>query len=49
MELELIVQDKNAMESAKKIIFDLLEILDINPDQSVRDSYLEIYLERKKR
>lgn len=49
LELEFIAHEKRTMESAKKIIFELLEELGIDPDQSVRDSYLWLYLEQTKR
>jgi adenylate cyclase class 2 len=47
LELESIVHEKSQVESAKNIIFDLLDELDISPEQSVRESYLELFLDRK--
>jgi adenylate cyclase class 2 len=44
LELESIVHDKNEIESAKKAIFEILEGLGVDPNQTVRDSYLELYL-----
>lgn len=48
LELESIAHEKSELESAKRTIFDLLDELGISPDQSVRESYLELYLDRKK-
>ena len=48
LELESIAHEKSELESAKRAIFDLLDELGISPDQSVRESYLELYLDRKK-
>lgn len=47
LELESIVHQKDEMESAKRIIFELLEELGIDKTQSIRDSYLEMYLAGK--
>jgi len=44
LELESIAHDNDEMESAKDVIFDILKGLDVDPDQTVRDSYLELYL-----
>jgi len=48
LELESIVHKKSELESAKMTIFNLLDELGIDSGQSVRESYLEIYLDRKK-
>lgn len=48
LELESIVHEKSEVESAKRTIFELLDELGIDPNQSVRESYLELYLDRKK-
>ncbi|MFW9805466.1 MAG: class IV adenylate cyclase, partial [Candidatus Thorarchaeota archaeon] len=45
LELEFIAHQKEEMETAKRIIFELLEELGIDKKQTIRDSYLEMYLE----
>ncbi len=47
LELESIAHQKVEIESAKRTIFELLEELGIDSDQSVRDSYLEMYMDGK--
>ena len=47
LELESIAHQKDEMESAKKAIFELLVELGIDPEQSVRESYLWLYLDRR--
>ncbi|OLS31199.1 MAG: hypothetical protein ThorAB25_04600 [Candidatus Thorarchaeota archaeon AB_25] len=49
LEMESIAHEKSEIESAKRIIFDLLDELGIDQEQSVRASYLELYLDRNKR
>ncbi len=48
LELESIVHEKSELETAKKTIFEFLDELGISPEQSVRESYLELFLDRKK-
>jgi len=48
LELESIAHEKSELESAKTTIFNLLDELGIDSGQSVRESYLELYLDRKK-
>jgi adenylate cyclase class 2 len=48
LELESIAHEKSELESAKMTIFSLLDELGIDSSQSVRESYLELYLDRKK-
>ncbi len=47
LELESIAHSKDEMESAKKTIFEVLDELGIDSKQSLRDSYLEMYLDRR--
>lgn len=47
LELESIAYEKSEMESAKRTIFDILDKLGIDSDKSVRESYLELYFDRK--
>ncbi|MFW9789004.1 MAG: class IV adenylate cyclase [Candidatus Thorarchaeota archaeon] len=47
LELESIVHKKDEMESAKSLIFKILNELGIDSNNMVRDSYLELYLSRK--
>ncbi|MHA2351577.1 MAG: class IV adenylate cyclase [Candidatus Thorarchaeota archaeon] len=47
LELESIAYDRVEMESAKATIFELLDELGIDSKQSVRESYLEIYMDRR--
>ncbi|MFW9832676.1 MAG: class IV adenylate cyclase [Candidatus Thorarchaeota archaeon] len=44
LELESIVHKKGEMKSAKKVIFELLDELGISAEDTIRDSYLEMYL-----
>lgn len=44
LELESIVHQKDEMESAKRSIFKLLNELGLDAQQSIRDSYLEMYM-----
>ena len=44
LELESIAHQKGEMESAKKAIFELLDELGITAEDTIRDSYLEMYL-----
>jgi adenylate cyclase class 2 len=45
LELESIAHHKDEMESAKSVIFEILEGLGIDANQTIRDSYLEMYLD----
>jgi adenylate cyclase class 2 len=47
LELERIVEDENQIESARNDIFEVVRELGLNPDDSIRTSYLELYLEKK--
>jgi adenylate cyclase class 2 len=47
LELESIAHHKDEMESAKKAIFEILDELGIDAKQSIRDSYLEMYMDRR--
>ena len=44
LELESIAHQKDEMESAKRTIFKLLDELGIDAQQTIRDSYLEMYM-----
>ncbi|MFX1605957.1 MAG: class IV adenylate cyclase [Promethearchaeota archaeon] len=44
LELESIAHQKEEMESAKRAIFKLLDELGIDAQQTIRDSYLEMYM-----
>ena len=48
LELESIAHDKDEMESAKRAIFELLDELGLDPKQSVRDSYLQLFMYKKR-
>jgi adenylate cyclase class 2 len=47
LELESIAHQKDELESAKRTIFELLDELGIDPKQSVRESYLWLYMDRR--
>jgi adenylate cyclase class 2 len=47
LELESIAHGKKEMELAKKAIFDLLDELGFDPQQSIRDSYLQLFMYKK--
>lgn len=47
LELESIAHHKDEMESAKETIFEILTELGLDPERTVRDSYLEMYLAGK--
>lgn len=47
LELESIAHSKKEMESAKKTIFDLLDELGFDPRQSIRDSYLQLFMHKQ--
>jgi adenylate cyclase class 2 len=47
LELESIAHQTDEMESAKRTIFEVLDELGIDPKQSVRESYLELYMDRR--
>jgi adenylate cyclase class 2 len=44
LELESIAHGKKEMESAKRAIFELLDELGFDPAQSIRESYLELFM-----
>lgn len=44
LELESIAHQKDEMESAKKAIFKVLDELGFDVEQTIRDSYLEMYM-----
>lgn len=46
LELERVVYSKDTIREARKDIFHLLEELGIDPDNSIRTSYLELFLEK---
>jgi adenylate cyclase class 2 len=48
LELESIAYQKKEMESAKRVIFELLDELGIDAKETIRDSYLEMYLAGRK-
>ncbi len=48
LELESIAHQKKEMDSAKSVIFELLNELGIDAKQTIRDSYLEMYLAGRK-
>ena len=48
LELESIAHQKKEMESAKRVIFELLDELGIDAKQTIRDSYLEMYMAGRK-
>jgi len=48
LELESIAHKKDEMESAKRVIFEILEELGIDAEQTIRDSYLEMYMDRRR-
>ena len=47
LELESIAHGKKEMESAKRAIFELLGELGFDPEQSIRDSYLQLFMYKK--
>ncbi|MFX0107111.1 MAG: class IV adenylate cyclase [Candidatus Hodarchaeota archaeon] len=46
LELEQIVDDRTNIESVREEIFSVVKSLGLDPNQSIRTSYLEIYLEK---
>lgn len=48
LELESIAHQKDEMESAKRAIFEILDELEIGEEQTIRDSYLEMYMAGKR-
>ena len=48
LEMESIAHGKKEMESAKKAIFDLLDELGFDPQQSMRESYLELFMYKQR-
>lgn len=46
VEVETIVQTEDEIDSAKSNLFDTLTQLGLSPKQSIRESYLELYLQR---
>ncbi len=47
LELERVVDDENQIESARNDIFEVVRELGLNPEDSIRTSYLELYQEEK--
>ena len=48
MELEMIVSSPQDIEDARGILFKLLEIFNVNKDESIRKSYLELIVENQR-
>ena len=48
LELESIAHEKDEMDSAKRVIFEILEELGIDAEQTIRDSYLEMYMDGRR-
>ncbi|MFW9864150.1 MAG: class IV adenylate cyclase [Candidatus Thorarchaeota archaeon] len=46
LELERVVEHEHQIASAREDIFDVVRELGLNPEESIRDSYLEMYLEK---
>lgn len=44
LEIERVVHSEELIHDARKEIFQLIESMGLNPNDSIRDSYLEIYL-----
>ncbi|MFX1440857.1 MAG: class IV adenylate cyclase [Promethearchaeota archaeon] len=44
LELERVVEHEDQIASAREDIFDVVRELGLNPEESIRDSYLEMYL-----
>jgi adenylate cyclase class 2 len=44
LELERVVEDEDRIASAREDIFEVIRELGLNPEESIRDSYLEMYL-----
>jgi adenylate cyclase class 2 len=47
LELERVVDDENQVASARNDIFEVVRELGLNPEDSIRTSYLELYQEDK--
>ncbi|MFW9965725.1 MAG: class IV adenylate cyclase [Candidatus Thorarchaeota archaeon] len=47
LELECVVEDEDQIVSAREVIFEVVRELGLNPEKSIRDSYLEMYLGKK--
>ncbi|MHA1498409.1 MAG: class IV adenylate cyclase, partial [Promethearchaeota archaeon] len=48
MELEMVVSSPQDIEDARGILFKLLEIFNVNKDESIRKSYLELIVENQR-
>jgi adenylate cyclase class 2 len=46
LELERVVEDESQIALAREGIFDVVRELGLNPEESIRDSYLEMYLSK---
>jgi adenylate cyclase class 2 len=46
LELERVVDDEKEIEGAREAIFDIVRKLSLDPASAIRESYLEIYLEK---
>ncbi|MBY9018482.1 MAG: class IV adenylate cyclase [Candidatus Lokiarchaeota archaeon] len=47
MELEMVVSSTQDIDEARGILFKLLEIFNVNKDESIRKSYLELIVEKQ--
>ncbi|MHA1577774.1 MAG: class IV adenylate cyclase [Candidatus Thorarchaeota archaeon] len=47
LELECVVHSDELIPEAREEIFQLIESMGLNPDDSIRDSYLELYLKNQ--
>jgi adenylate cyclase class 2 len=47
LELERVVEHKDQIASAREDLFEVVRELGLNPEESIRDSYLEMYLRKQ--
>ena len=47
LEFERVVESEDMIASAREVIFKQIERLNLNPNDSIRDSYLELYLRKE--
>ncbi|MHA1905969.1 MAG: class IV adenylate cyclase [Candidatus Thorarchaeota archaeon] len=47
IELERVVESEDLIPSAREVIFEQIEKLGLNPKDSIRESYLELYLRKE--
>jgi len=47
MELEMVVSSPQDIDEARGILFKLLEIFNVNKEESIRKSYLELIVEKQ--